>query len=258
MLLALDLRNTHLHIGWFEGTELLAHASLRTDFPRSDDEYALTLRQMSEWKGISRTDPEGVILSSVVPSVTPTLQSAVKKLTDAPLLTVGPGIKTGFPIRLDDPSELGADLAANAAGAIAQHASPAIIADVGCATTVSVIDQSGAYVGCCILPGVQMSLDALHGAELLPELAANGTVPALGKNTVDSMRAGVLRGQAMSVGGFYELHKKTLSLPESTSLIVTGTYAQQLLPYLPKEATHVPHLTLRGLCAIYRLNKKKI
>ncbi len=257
MLLALDLGNTHLHVGWFEETELRATAALRTDLPRTDDEYALALRQMSEWKGVAQSPLDGVILASVVPSATPTLQSAIRKLTDAPLLTVGPGIKTGFPIRLDDPSELGADLAANAAGVLSMLSSPAIIADVSCATTVSVIDQSGAYVGCCILPGVQMSLDALHGAELLPELAASGTVPALGKNTVDSMRAGVLRGQAMSIQGFFDLHRQTLSLPEQTALIVTGTHAQQLLPYLPKCAKHVPHLTLHGLCAIYRMNKKK-
>lgn len=257
MLLALDLRNTHLHVGWFEESKLCAQASIRTDMPRTDDEYALALCQLSEWKGMSQIPIDGTILGSVVPSVTPTLQSAIKKLTDAPLLTVGPGIKTGFPIRLDDPSQLGADLAANAAGARALCDSAAIVADIGNATTVSVIDQSGAYAGCCILPGIQMSLDALHGAELLPELSANGAVPVIGKNTADSMRAGVLRGQAMSVGGFYTLHKNTLGLSDDTPLIVTGTHASLLLPYLPNEAKHIPHLTLHGLCAIYRLNRKK-
>ncbi len=257
MLLTLNLGNTHLQIGLFEGNDLRMQASLRTDAPRSDDEYALLIRQMCEWKGVRWEAPEGVILASVVPSLTPTLQNAARKLTDAPMLTVGPGIKTGFPIRLDNPSELGADLAANAAGVLEQYGSPAVIVDAGCATTVSVIDRTGAYAGCCILPGVQMSLDALHGAELLPELAASDAPDVIGKNTADSMRVGVLRGTALSIDGFFELYKSSLGLDDATPLVITGAYAERLLPYLQKTPTHIPNLTLKGLCAIYRHNKRK-
>lgn len=257
MLLALALENTHLSVGWFEQAQLRAHFTMRTDAPRSEDEYALAIKQLTEWSGIAWNAPEGIILGSVVPSVTPILQNALKKLTDAPLLTVGPGLKTGFPIRLDDPSQLGADLAANAAGARALVGFPTVIADFGSATTLSLLDRDGAYAGCCILPGIQMSLDALHGAELLPELSVCGAVPTLGKNTADSMRAGVLRGSALAVLGLASMQKQTLSNNEDIPLIVTGTYAEHVLPYLPKSAQHIPLLTLQGLCAIYQLNKKK-
>ncbi|MBQ9131471.1 MAG: type III pantothenate kinase [Clostridia bacterium] len=258
MLFAVDVGNTNIHIGFFEKDRLTARFRMGTDPARADDEYAWMLQSLAEFNGVDLSRIEGVIIGSVVPSVTPTVRSAIRKITTAPILTVGPGIKTGFPIRIDDPAELGADIAATVAATIARVGAPAIVADFGTATVISAIDKDGAYVGSSILPGIQMSLDALHSAELLPGVqSSDRTVPALGKNTADCMRAGVLRGEAMAVCGFAELYKKSLELPKDAPLVVSGGFAEYLLPYLPSDTVHIPLLTLQGLNAIYRLNEKK-
>lgn len=258
MLFAIDIGNTNIHIGFFEEERLLCRFRIGTDAKRSDDEYALTLRAMCDANGISLQGVSGVILGSVVPSVTDRIKTAVGRLTSAPILTVGPGVKTGFPIRIDDPAQLGADIAATVAATVATVDTPAIVADFGSATVISVVDQNGAYCGSSILPGVQMSLDSLQSAELLPDVASSRRpLPTLGKNTADCMRVGVLRGTALATAGFAELYKKELDLPADTPLVVSGGAAEHLLPYLPHGFRHVPHLTLQGLQVIHRLNEKK-
>jgi len=258
MLLAIDIGNTNLHVGYFEKDDLLTHFCVSTSPNRTADEYAWMLRSLSETRGVDISRIDGVILGSVVPSVTGILREVVTDLTDAPILTVGPGLKTGFPIRIDDPAELGADIAATVAATVQTVGYPAIVADVGTATVLSVVDQNGAYCGSSILPGIRMSLNALHSAELLPGISTDGRqIPVLGKSTADSMRSGVLRGQAMSIGGFAELYRETLQLPKDTPVILSGGAAEYLLPYLPAHVRHIPLLSLRGLQVIYRLNEKK-
>jgi len=256
MLLAVDVGNTNIHVGLFEDGCLAHTLCIATEPHRTTDEYALLLRLLLEEKGIVPSVIDGIVLASVVPSVTEWIGTALKKLLSLPILTVGPGIKTGFPIRVNDPAELGADLVANAAGALVKVGAPAIIVDCGTATTVIAVDEKGALQGGCIRPGIQMSLNALHSAELLPGLSAEDTVSPLGKNTADCMRAGVIRGEALAVSGLAEQYRKMLSLPAGTALAVTGGLAERLLPYLPKSTVHVPDLTLYGLSAIYRLNQK--
>ena len=254
MLLAIDIGNSTIKVGFFENEELTAHFSLKCDPGRTADEYAFLIKSLSEKEDLQRVD--GVILGSVVPSLTKTVAQAVAKLTDGEILTVGPGLKTGFPLKIDDPRELGADLAANAAGALEAIGFPALVADFGTATTLQVIDEKGAYRGGCFLPGIGMSLEALGGAELLPEIPAEPVPSPLGTNTKDCMRAGVLRGQAFSVIGFAKTYKTRLDLPQDTPLIITGGYAPLIHPCLPDGTAHVPLLTLKGLCAIYHFNKR--
>lgn len=254
MLLAIDIGNSTVKVGFFENEELTTHFSLKCDPERTADEYAFLLKNLSgkeELEGIS-----GVMIGSVVPSLTKTVKAAVSKLTCAPVYTVGPGIKTGFPLKIDDPRELGADLAANAAGAIEAIGYPALVADFGTATTLLVLDEKGAYRGGCFLPGIGMSLGALGGAELLPEIPAEQAPSPLGTNTGDCMRAGVLRGQAFSVIGFAKTYKTKLDLPQDTPLIITGGYAPLIHPCLPDGTVHIPLLTLKGLSSIYHFNKK--
>lgn len=258
MLFAVDIGNTNIHVGFFNKDELTAEFRMGTDPTRADDEYAWMLRSLAEFQGVVLSEIHGVIIGSVVPSVTHTVRNAIQKITSAPILTVGPGIKTGFPIRIDDPAELGADIAATVAATVARVGAPAIVADFGTATVISAIDKDGAYVGSSILPGIQMSLDALHSAELLPGVhSSDRTVPTLGKNSADCMRAGVLRGQAMAVCGFAELWQKAPELSGDAPLVVSGGFANYLLPYLPRKTVHIPLLTLQGLNVIYRLNEKK-
>ena len=255
MLLAVEIGNTNIHVGFFEGHALRAHFTLGSDPVRSENEYAWQISSLSAFRGIDLSKVTDVIVGSVVPTMTKKLKSAIRELTNASFTTVGPGIKTGFPIRIDDPSELGADIAATVAATRAKVGYPAIVADFGTATVLSLIDEKGAYVGGSILPGIGMSFDALRDAELLPEVPPRLSVDVLGKNSADCIRTGVLRGEALSVCGFYDLYTKEYGLPEDTPLVVSGGYAEYLLPYLPARAKHIPLLALKGLCEIHRINQ---
>ena len=258
MLLAIDIGNTNLHVGLFEDRALIAHFCMGTDLNRAADEYAWTLSSLMMHHRINPAEVTGVIIGSVVPSLTQKLRSAIETLTNSPILVVGPGIKTGFPIRIDNPAELGADIAADVAATLEAVGAPCVVVDFGSATVISVIDADGAYVGGSILPGIDMSFDALHNdARLLPDVSPEHATPALGRNTEDCIRAGVLRGQALAISGFYELYKKSKNLPEDTPLVVSGGYAEYLLPHLPRRTNHIPHLTLRGLLRIYQTNQRK-
>ncbi len=256
MLLVLDAGNTSIHVGCFESEELICRFALGVDSHRTCDEYAFLLFSLLQRNGCDSKKIDGVMIASVVPSLTDTLKKAISSLTDAEILAVGPGIKTGFPIRLDNPSELGADLAANAAGAIASEGYPVIIADLGTANTVMAIDRDGAYIGGCIMAGGGMSFDALQGAELLPDIPVGNSLSPLGKNTKDCMRAGVVRGGAMAVQGFVELYRRLPSVGKNATLVVTGGNAEWYLPYLSESAKHMPRLTLHGLRVIWHLNQK--
>lgn len=256
MLLVLDAGNTNIHVGCFEGSQLRCRFAMGVASGRTADEYALLLSSLLSRGGCEAAEIEGVMLGSVVPSMTETLRDAIQSLTQAKILTVGPGIKTGFPIKLDNPAELGADLAANAAGAIAAVGYPAVIVDCGTANSVMVLDKDGAYIGGCIMPGVNMSLEALHDAELLPGVLA-GQTGALGKNTRDCVRAGVLQGGAMAVQGFVQQYRKNPTVGAGAHVVVTGGSAKWLLAYLPKDYVYKPLLTLEGLLAIWHQNQKK-
>ena len=257
MLLVMDAGNTSIHVGCYDGERLACRFALGVNDNRTYDEYALLLRALLRDGGCLCEDIDGVMIASVVPSMTNTLKKAIARITTAEIMAVGPGVKTGFPIRLDNPSELGADLAANAAGAIQAVGYPVIVVDVGTANTVMAIDRDGAYIGGCIMPGVEMSLAALHGAELLPGIPVGESVSSLGKNTKDCMCAGVLRGGAMAICGFVDRYRSHSYIGKNAPVVVTGGQAEELLVYLPADAKYIPLLTLQGLCAIWHLNHKK-
>ncbi len=269
MLLTIDLGNTNIHVGLFRADENLPaiEFGLGTDEKRSADEYALILSALLGRYGIDVSQIDDAIIGSVVPTMTGKVLTAIRKLTSTPVTVVGPGVKTGFSIRLSDPAELGADLAANAAGAIKTVGAPCVIVDCGTATVVSAVTGEGkgtpVFVGASILPGVRMSFDSLGETGLLPDVPADiageagESLPTVGRNTRDAMRSGVLRGQALAVSGLVELYKKTLSLPSESTVAVTGGCAEMLLPMLPREYVYLPHLTLTGLAEMRRLNARK-
>ncbi|MBQ9121314.1 MAG: type III pantothenate kinase [Clostridia bacterium] len=256
MLFAVDIGNTNIHVGFFRKSEMVHFFFLGTDHRRTGDEYALLLKSMVEFGGYRTDEFNGAVLGSVVPSVTETLAEAVKKLLGFAPLTVGPGIKTGFPIRVDNPSELGADLAANTAAAIAIAGAPAIVVDFGTATTLSVVGEDHSYLGCCIMPGIGMSLSALASTELLPGVHAAGQVPLLGTNSADSMTSGVIRGQAMAVMGLIRELIRAKNFPSDTPVLVTGGYGDRMIRHLTEKARYISDLTLKGLAVIYRTNRK--
>lgn len=257
MLLAVDIENSRIDVGCFARTGLLRRFSLSADASRTVDEYALLLEQSLARFGLGADAVKGVILGSVVPALTPILQAAVRALTSAPLVTVGPGVRTGFAIRVDNPAELGADLAADAAGAIALCGAPVLALHFGTVSAISVIDPSGAYIGGAFLPGVRRSADVLQTAELLPGIGMTENVPLIGKNSADCMRVGILRGQGFAVMGLLEAFRKSLAFAGEIPVVATGEFAPVMLPYLGKNVRHAPDLTLTGLAHIFDLNDRK-
>ncbi|MBQ2733894.1 MAG: type III pantothenate kinase [Clostridia bacterium] len=255
MLFAVDIGNTEVHCAVFEGERMLHFFRIGTDAHRTSHEYALTFSSMLSMLGGKAGDIDGAVIGSVAPSVTARVREAVALFTGTEPLTVGPGVKTGFPIKLDDPSQLGADLAANAAAVASDGVSPAVIVDFGTATTVSLIGKGCEFLGCSIMPGVQMSLDALNSTELLPGVWAENKVDLLGKNTVSAMLSGVIRGSAAAVCATAESFLKKAGA-RNAPIYVTGGFAPLMLPYMDEKCIHRPHLTLEGLAAIYRKNTK--
>jgi type III pantothenate kinase len=258
MLFAIDAGNTNIHVGIFDKNELKHTFNISTQTKHSASEYSLIFKLFINDCGYKTNEIEAFLIASVVPLITPIIKEAALKIQDAPVITVGPGVKTGFSIKLDDPSDLGADLAANTAGAISKVGAPCIIIDFGTATTVSVIDERGAFAGCSIMPGVQMSFDALHSTGLLPNVAFdNSRITHLGKNSINAMRSGVCCGAVMACEGFIQAFKSEQNLPEDTKTVICGGYAKDLLKYFKSKPEYIADLTLHGLKVIYDLNKKR-
>lgn len=258
MIIAIDIGNTNIHVGIFEKKKLLSSFLIGTDACRSCDEYAVVLNSLVSAHGYVIKSAEGAIIGSVCPNVTPKIQLAIKKLTGINPQIVGPGIKTGYPIKIDNPSELGADIVANTAGALDEVGKSTVVIDFGTATTVSAVDKNKAFAGCYIMPGIQMSLNSLNSTGLLPNVIADESFPVLAKNSADSMKSGVIFGQVMAVEGFVETCIKELDLKDDVPVIITGGFAQMLVPYFRIKVRYIDNLTLKGLNVIYLSNQKKI
>jgi len=257
MLLAVDIGNTNIHVGIFKENKLVYKFNISSDRSRTEDEIAALFSTLAQAGGVSLQSADGIIIGSVVPALTEKLKAVLRRLTSLTPTVVGPGIKSGFNIKIDDPSELGADLAANTAAVIDAFGAPAVSVDFGTVTVISVIDQSGAYIGGTIMPGIQMSLDAMQNTGMLPDVYDINVIPPIGKNSKDCMRSGVLLGQAISVCGFIENYKKDILVTDELPIIVSGGFAPKMLAFLPQNAVHCPDLTLMGLKRIYEINNRK-
>lgn len=256
MLLAINIGNSSVELGVFgEETQPKAVCTVGADVRKTADEYAILIDTALSFKGISRAQVDGVVIGSVVPLLTERIEKAASELYGANPVTVRPGVKTGFKIRLNDPTELGADIAANAAGAIALYGAPIIVCHIGEVTSVTAVSNDKTFLGGALLPGMGMSLNALSGAALLPAATLTAPRSPLGKNTAECMNAGIFYGQAAAVKALITAYKaETDSLGEAT-VAVTGEYAEKLDPYLDIPHTVVPHLTLMGLREIVKNNR---
>ena len=263
MLLAIDIDNAQISFGLFESIDDEAVSKsfkIATLKNKTSDEYAITLDAMFNYYGIDRADISGVVMCSVVPTLTETIKDAVARIADGgEILTVGRGIKTGFPIKIDNPTELGTDLVANAAAVMnlkKSNKTSAIIVDMGTVTTVFAINASGEYIGGSILPGIGISFDVLHGkAAQLPVVTPAAPAHAIGKNSGDSVRSGVIFGNAMMIDGFIDRFADEMRVSKA-DVFITGEYAEQVIPYCKHEMRHINDLTLLGLTCIYRNNLK--
>ena len=215
----------------------------------------MSLKSILDIYGVDKNDIEGSIIASVVPQVLNTFQTAIMKLTGKKALVVGPGLKTGLNIAIDNPSQTGADLVVGCVAALREHKAPLIIVDMGTATTMVVLDKTGALIGGSISPGVKISLDALTGGTaLLPGLQLDQPKRAIGRNTIDCMRSGIMLGAACMLDGMIERMEEELGY--KTKVIVTGGIARFVVPMCRREMTYDKDLLVKGLAALYRENKR--
>lgn len=257
MILAIDIGNSNIVIGGIQDGKIGFEARLRTDSTKTSDEYCVELKMILDIYGASRDTIDGTIISSVVPQVMNSVKTAILKLTGKDCLVVGPGLKTGLNIRIENPSQLGADLVVGAVAALRLEKPPLIVIDMGTATTITVLDETGALIGGSIAPGVRISLDALtEGTALLPGLQLDRPKNAIGRNTVECMRSGIMLGTAVMLDGMVERMEEELG--KKATVIATGGIAKFIVPLCRTPIRLEKDLLLMGLDWLYRENRKTI
>jgi len=255
MILTIDVGNSNIVIGGVREDEIVFEGRLRTETTKTSDQYCMDLKSLLDIYKIQTEQIEGAIIASVVPQVLNSMQTAVKKLTGLNSLVVGPGLKTGLNIRLENPSQTGADLVVGCVAALREHKPPMIIIDMGTATTMVVLDETGALIGGCICPGVKISMDALtERTALLPGLQLDQPKKAIGRNTIDCMRSGIMLGTACMLDGMIE--KMEQELGQKTTVVATGGIAKFVLPMCQTPIYYDKDLLIKGLAALYRDNKR--
>lgn len=255
MILAVDIGNTNIVVGGIQGKDILFEARLRTDVTKTSDEYSIDLKMLLDIHSISIEQVEGSIIASVVPQVLNSMKTALQKLTGKNSLVVGPGVKTGLNIKVENPAQVGADLVVGCVAAIREHSAPFIVIDMGTATTMVVVDASGSFIGGCICPGVKISLEALSNrTALLPGLQLDQPKRAIGRNTVDCMRSGIMYGTASMLDGMIERMEEELGYP--MTVIATGGIAKFVVPLCKNSIIYEKNLILKGLAYLYQENTR--
>jgi len=255
MLLAIDIGNSNVVVGFVQDHTILRKARIATDTVKTSDQYWMELKNILGLFDIRTEQIEGVIISSVVPPVLNSCRTAVMKLTGLEPMVVGPGMKTGVNVLLDNPVQIGSDLITAAAAALREYPTPTIIIDMGTATTITVLDRNGAFLGGSICPGVRISSEALSNRTAqLPGISLEAPARAIGKNTVDCMRSGLMLGAAAMLDGLIERMEEELKQP--ATVVATGGIARYVIPMCKREIRYDHDLLLKGLVILYEKNKK--
>ncbi len=256
MLLAVNVGNTETSLGVFRERELSWRWRMRTAPERTADELALLFGGFLGQKGLSfDRHVTGVVISSVVPTATRALREMVQGYFGFPPVVVEPGVRTGIPVRVDNPREVGADRVVNSLAALVRYGAPAIVVDVGTATTFDVISSEGEYVGGAIAPGIQVSARALYERTarlLLVELTAPRSV--IGRSTVEALQSGLVFGYAALIDGMVERIAKELGSP---TVVATGGLAPVVVEECRSVDHHEPWLTLEGLRLVFEKNTER-
>ena len=256
MILTVDVGNSNIVLGGIREDEIAFEARLRTDATKTSDEYCIDLKMILEVYHIKADEIEGSIIASVVPQVLNSMKTAIVKLTGKQPLVVGPGLKTGLNIAIENPSQAGADLVVGCVAALREHKAPMIIVDMGTATTMIVVDKNNAMIGGCIMPGVKISMDALTDrTALLPGLQLDQPKKAIGRNTLDCMRSGLMLGAACMIDGMIDRMEEELGY--ETTVIATGGIAKFVMPMCRHSIIYDKDLLVKGLAALYRDNKRR-
>lgn len=253
MILAIDIGNTNIVLGGLEGEKILFEARMATDLIKTSDQYCAELKSMLALFEVTPEAISGSIISSVVPPVLNSFKTAIRKLTGKACLVVGPGIRTGLNIRMENPAEVGSDLIVAAVAAIAEYGAPLLLVDMGTATTITAVDETGTFVGGCICPGVKISMEALTGRTAqLPGISLDEPQKAIGKNTRDCMRSGIMFGAAAMLDGLLDRMEVELGTP--VKVVATGGIARFVIPLCRRELIYDRSLMLKGLGLLYRRN----
>ena len=254
MILAVDIGNTNIMIGVIDSKKTYFVERLTTTIGKTNLEYAITLKSILEIFHIEPSQLEGAIVSSVVPPLNRTIIAAIRKITGITAKLVGSGMKTGLNILMDNPKSVGSDMIVNSIGALTQYEPPLIIIEMGTATTMSVIDQNGRYIGGAILPGLRVSMDSMSSSTAqLPRISLDTPKKVIGKNTTDCMRSGIIYGNASMIDGMLSRIENELGQPATT--IATGGIAKVILPLCSHDIIYDGELLIKGLLALYEKNK---
>ena len=253
MLLVVDVGNTQTHLGAFEGEELVYDWRFATVRDSTADELGAALRALLALRDLTFGDLDASILSSTVPQLRPEWTAMASRYLGHDMPVVGPGVRTGMPIRMDNPRELGADRLTNAVAAHAALGGPCVVVDFGTAITYDVVSHGGEYVGGIIAPGVEISLEALTTrAAAIPKIDLTAPRTLIGKSTVEAIRSGVVFGFAAQVDGIVTRLRDELG--EGTRVIATGGLAEAIVPFCTTIEDVDPLLTLTGLRLIFERN----
>lgn len=256
MILALDIGNTHIVLGCIEGRKIINIARMASDTLKTEHEYAVLMKQILELDNIDISTVEGGIISSVVPPLTGTLKKAIQRVTGHKPMVVGAGIKTGLNILIDNPAQLGSDLAVSAVAALNEYKPPIIAVDMGTATTIMVIDKNGSFLGGQILPGVALSMNALASkTSQLPKVSIEAPKKVIGTNTIDSMKSGAVFGAASMLDGMIDRIEEEIGM--SATVVATGGLSGSIVPHCKHEIICDDDLLLKGLAIIYEKNVKR-
>lgn len=256
MILAIDIGNSNITIGGVEDEKIIFEARMATDRIKTSDQYSVELKNLIELFEVDLKSIDGCIVASVVPPVSNSFYTAIRKVLGIQPMIVGPGIKTGLNILVDNPAQVGSDLIVAAVAALRVAKPPMAIVDMGTATTITVIDENGAFLGGSICTGVKISMEALTTRTAqLPAISLEQPKRVIGRNTVECMQSGLMVGTAAMLDGLVDRMEEELGQP--LTVIATGGIARFVIPMCRREVIYERDLLLKGLAILYKNNVKR-
>lgn len=254
MVLTIDIGNTNIVVGGAEEKKINFVSRIATDKNRTEFEYAILLDGILSINKSKNDIIEGAVISSVVPPLTSVMKKAAEMVCGKTPLIVTPHIKTGLDIKTDNPAALGSDLVVDAVAALAEYKPPVIIIDMGTATTMSVIDKNSSYIGGAIIPGMVISQTALSAnTSQLPYISISAPERVIGKNTVDSMKSGMIFAAASMLDGMIDRIQDELGEPALA--VATGGLSGTVVPYCRRKIIYDSELLLKGLYILFKMNR---
>lgn len=256
MILAIDIGNSNITIGGVEDEKIIFEARMATDRIKTSDQYSVELKNLIELFKVDLEAIDGCIVASVVPPVSNSFYTAIRKVLGIQPMVVGPGIKTGLNILVDNPAQVGSDLIVAAVAALKVAKPPMAIVDMGTATTITVIDENGAFLGGSICTGVKISMEALTSRTAqLPAISLEQPKRVIGRNTVECMQSGLMVGTAAMLDGLVDRMEEEMG--QKLTVIATGGIARFVIPMCRREVIYERDLLLKGLAILYKNNVKR-